>query len=274
MRPLADISCFLLDMDGTFYLGERLLPGALDFMNYIKASGRDYLFLTNNSSRSAVFYADKLTKMGWPAAPADILTSGEAAAACLARERPGARVFLLGTPDLADEFAVHRLILTADRPDYVVLGFDKTLTYDKLATACRLITEGVPYIATHPDFVCPTEDGYIPDCGAIIELIAAATGGTRPHVIGKPHRAIIGAAFAKKPYRPHQMAIVGDRLYTDIATGKNAGIASILVLSGETKAADLADASVAPDYVFAGLGTLALALAAADREASRIVPGA
>ncbi len=265
MRRLTDIRCFLLDMDGTFYLGDRLLPGSLDFMRYLGSSGRDYLFLTNNSSRSAVYYAEKLTAMGWPSAPGDILTSGEAAARWLVRQKSGARVFLLGTPDLEAEFAAHGLILTADAPDYVVLGFDKTLTYDKLATACRLIRGGVPFVATHPDLNCPTEDGFIPDCGAIIEAIVAATG-VRPHIIGKPQPEIINAVFAKKNIPPAAAAIVGDRLYTDIATGKNAGIASILVLSGETKAADLAAATVAPDFVFADLGTLALALAAGDRE--------
>ncbi len=265
MRRLADLRCFLLDMDGTFYLGERLLPGSLDFMRYLGVSGRDYLFLTNNSSRTAAFYAAKLAGMGWPAAPADVLTSGEAAARWLIRQKNAARVFLLGTPDLEGEFAAHGITLTADDPDYVVLGFDKTLTYDKLTTACRLIRGGVPFVATHPDFNCPTEDGFIPDCGAMIELIAASTG-VRPLVIGKPHREIIDAVFAKKPCLPAATAIIGDRLYTDIATGKNAGITSILVLSGETKAADLADASVAPDFVFADLGTLALALAAGDRE--------
>jgi HAD superfamily hydrolase (TIGR01457 family) len=265
MRALSDIRCFLLDMDGTFYLGERLLPGALDFMHHLKRSGRDYLFLTNNSSRTAVFYADKLTAMGWPAEPADILTSGEAAALHLARLKQSARIFLLGTPDLEGEFTAHGFTLTADAPDFVVLGFDKTLTYDKLATACRLIRGGVPFIATHPDLNCPTETGFIPDCGAMIEFIAAATG-VRPHIIGKPHRDIIDAVFAKKNCRPEATAIVGDRLYTDIATGKNAGITSILVLSGETKAADLAGSSVAPDYIFADLGTLALALADGKRE--------
>lgn len=252
-------------MDGTFYLGERLLPGALDFMHHLKHSGRDYLFLTHNSSRTAVFYAAKLTAMGWPAEPADILTSGEAAALYLARRKKGARIFLLGTPDLEGEFAAHGFVLTAHAPDFVVLGYDKTLTYDKLVTACTLIREGVPFIATHPDLNCPTENGFIPDCGAMIEFIAAATG-VRPHIIGKPHRDIVDAVLAKKSCRPETTAIVGDRLYTDIATGKNAGITSILVLSGETKAADLAGSPVVPDHIFTDLGTLMLALAAGDRE--------
>lgn len=272
MHRLADIRCFLLDMDGTFYLGERLLPGSLDFMRYLSQSGRDYLFLTNNSSRSAVFYAEKLTAMGWPAKPEDILTSGEAACLYLTRQNSAARVFLLGTPDLEAEFAAHGFTLTAENPDAVVLGFDKTLTYDKLTAACRLIRAGVPFIATHPDINCPTEDGFIPDCGAMTELIAASAG-VRPHIIGKPHRDIIDAVLAKTSHPAAATAIVGDRLYTDIATGKNAGITSILVLSGETKAADLGSAAVAPDYIFADLGTLKLALAAGDRQEDNFPSG-
>ncbi len=264
MNSLTDIRCFLLDMDGTFYLGDRLLPGSLAFMRYLAASGRDHLFLTNNSSRDADHYAAKLTGMGWPSGREAILTSGEATALYLKQQRPGARIFLLGTADFEAEFSAHGFSLTADRPDYVVLGFDKTLTYDKLATACRLVRSGTPFIATHPDFNCPTEDGYIPDCGAMIEFIVASTG-VRPYIIGKPHRDIVAAVFAKKPYQPHELAIVGDRLYTDIATGKSAGIVSILVLSGETTAADLDKAEVRPDFVFAGLGELAAALAAGDR---------
>lgn len=263
MKILTEIRCFLLDMDGTFYLGDRLLPGAIGFMRYLAASGRDYLFLTNNSSRDAGYYAAKLSGMGWPAGRDAILTSGEATALYLKRQKPGARIFLLGTADLEAEFTANGFALTAESPDYVVLGFDKTLTYDKLTTACRLVRSGVPFVATHPDFNCPTEDGYIPDCGAMIEFIAASTG-VRPYVVGKPHRDIVAAAFAKKPYQPHELAIVGDRLYTDIATGKSAGIASILVLSGETAAADLAKADVRPDFVFSGLGELAAALAAGD----------
>lgn len=264
MNSLTGIRCFLLDMDGTFYLGDRLLPGALDFMRYLAASGRDYLFLTNNSSRDAGYYAAKLTGMGWPSSRDAILTSGEATALYLNQEKQGARIFLLGTADLEVEFMAHGFILTDDHPDYVVLGFDKTLTYDKLTIACRLIGGGATFIATHPDFNCPTEDGYIPDCGAMIEFIAASTG-VRPYIIGKPHRAIVAAVFAKKPYQPQELAIVGDRLYTDIATGKSAGITSILVLSGETTAADLEKAEVRPDFVFPGLGELAAALAAGDR---------
>ncbi|KYZ75591.1 HAD family hydrolase [Anaerosporomusa subterranea] len=259
MTNLSHITCFLLDMDGTVYLGDKLLPGALEFLQQAKQAGSDLLFLTNNSSRSTAYYAEKLTRMGWPASPQDILTSGMATAAYIHSLQPKARVYLVGTQELADEFSTWGLILTSDAPDFVVLGFDTTLTYHKLQTACQLITDGVCYIATHPDINCPTETGYIPDCGAMIALIQASTGRL-PKVIGKPNKEIIEAAFSRKPYSTRQMAMIGDRLYTDMATAKNAGITGILVLSGETKQEHLAESPIEPDYVFDNLGELAYRL--------------
>lgn len=263
MTALAEIRLFLLDMDGTVYLGNRLLPGSLDFLRYLEETGRDHLFLTNNSSRNAQYYAQKLTRLGWPARPDEILTSGEATALYLGGLAPGARICLLGTPDLEAEFTAHGFVLCDREPDYVVLGFDMTLTYEKLVRACDLIRAGVPFVATHPDLNCPTETGYIPDCGAMTALITASTGVV-PKVIGKPNREIIDAMFRKKPVRRDQVAMVGDRLYTDIVMGHNAGVTSVLVLSGEAKAGDIPGAPVQPDVVTGGLGELLQELRRAD----------
>ncbi len=263
MSSLADIRLFLLDMDGTVYLGSRLLPGSLDFLRYLSETGRDHLFLTNNSSRNATYYAEKLTRLGWPARPEEVLTSGEATALYLGGLKPAARIYLLGTPDLEQEFSAHGFVLTEEQPDYVVLGFDMTLTYEKLVRACDLIRAGVPFIATHPDFNCPTETGYIPDCGAMIALITASTG-VKPQVIGKPNREIIDAMFRKKPVERSPVAMVGDRLYTDIVMGHNAGVASVLVLSGEAKLQDIEEAPIKPDYVMSGLAELHAALRQVD----------
>jgi len=265
MKSLADIRLFLLDMDGTVYLGNRLLPGSLDFLHYLGETGRDHLFLTNNSSRNAQYYAQKLTKLGWPATPDEILTAGEATVLYLVDLKPAAKVYLLGTPELETEFASHEFVLTDEAPDYVVLGFDMTLTYAKLVRACDLIRAGVPFIATHPDINCPTETGYIPDCGAMTALITASTGVT-PKVIGKPNREIIDAMFRKKPVQRDQVAMVGDRLCTDIVMGYNAGVTSVLVLSGEAKESDVSSALIKPDYVVAGLGVLHNALKQADKD--------
>lgn len=264
MSNLKDIKCFVLDMDGTVYLGEKLLPGALDFLDYLRNTGRDFLFLTNNSSKDATYYTQKLGALGIQCNAKDILTSGEATAIYLKNTKKCEKVFLLGTPVLEEEFKQHGFELTADQPDSVVLGFDTTLTYDKLVTACNLIRQNTPFIATHPDYNCPTETGYIPDCGAMSALISASTG-VLPQVVGKPHKEIIDALLAKKQYPKEQMAIVGDRLYTDIATGHNAGIVSILVLSGESKLSDIEQSACKPGYIFENLGALAQEIASSDR---------
>ncbi len=265
MADLNRIRCFILDMDGTFYLGNRLLPGALDFIDYLRGSGREFLFLTNNSSRHAEYYVGKLAKLGLSCSAADVLTSGEATAHYIKLRQAAARIYLLGTPELEHEFRQHGFELTAERCDFVVLGFDTTLTYEKLATACYLIRKGVPFIATHPDINCPVEEGYIPDCGAMTALIQASTG-VAPKVIGKPNREIIDMILLKKGrYRQEEMAMVGDRLYTDIATGLSAGIRAILVFSGETSRGDLAASAVQPDVTCEDLAELLEMLREADR---------
>jgi len=261
-RALKDIACFLLDMDGTIYLGKELIPGADSFLDTLRQQGRDYFFLTNNSSKDKLAYVQKLRGMGIPVSPAQVMTSGEATAIYLNSIKPGARLFLLGTEALARDFNQHGFSLVAkdQYPDFVVLGFDTTLTYQKLWDACDLIREGVDYIATHPDFNCPLAGGkYMPDTGAMIAFIQAATG-QRPKVIGKPNKEIVAAVMTKVGRPREQLAMVGDRLYTDIAMGINSGITSILVLSGETQAADLIASPHQPDYIFASVAELAAEL--------------
>ncbi len=253
MKSIKDIKCFLLDMDGTFYLGNKLINGALEFLEILKSQNKEFLFLTNNSSKNKLAYKDKLEKLGCLVEKDKIFTSGEAATIYLRDILPAAKIYILGTKCLEEEFgdAGFKIINdTKEEPDYVVLGFDTTLTYNKLWKACDLIREGTPYIATHPDFNCPIEDGkFMPDTGAMIELIAASTG-RRPHVIGKPNKDIIEALCIKYGYNKEEMAIIGDRLYTDIKTGENAEIVSILVLSGETSLFDYEKSDIRADYVY------------------------
>lgn len=262
MQTLRKIRCFLLDMDGTIYLGNSLLPGAREFISLLADRGLEYIFLTNNSSRDKGAYVEKLAAMGIKARSDQVLTSGEATAIYLQGIKPGAKVFLLGTPSLAREFAAHGLQLVTPKqsPDYVVVGFDTTLDYQKLWDACDLIREGTEYVATHPDLNCPLEGGkYMPDAGSIIAFIEASTG-RRPKVIGKPNREIVEAALTRTRVRPGEIAIVGDRLYTDIAMGIDAGLETVLVLSGESKEEDLAETPFLPDYVFKSVAELAAAL--------------
>ncbi|MFO7952913.1 MAG: HAD-IIA family hydrolase [Bacillota bacterium] len=232
---IKEITFFLLDMDGTIYLGDQLIEGAGELLQTLEEQGKRAVFLTNNSSKNREAYRVKLKNMGVKVKPEDIFTSGEATAIYLNKIYPGAKIYLLGTPMLEEEFASAGFKLDfAGKPDFVVLGFDTTLTYQKLWRACDYIREGVAFIATHPDINCPVEGGkYMPDAGAMIKLIEASTG-VSPLVIGKPNRHMIDSVCEKYGTGKENMAIVGDRLYTDIQLGINARIYSILVLSGET----------------------------------------
>ncbi|MBI2435510.1 MAG: HAD-IIA family hydrolase [Candidatus Hydrogenedentes bacterium] len=259
--PLSDLQYFLLDMDGTVYLGPRAIPGAQEFIAYLRASGRRYLFFTNNPAGDAARYSEKLQQLGIEATPADILTSGEATTRYLVSETPYRRLYVLGTPSFEQELVRAGLELTNSRPDAVVLAFDTTLTYTKLEQACLLLREGLPYIATNPDKVCPTDYGYIPDCGSIAALLEAATGRA-PKYIGKPNVEMVRMGLEKLGADPARTAMVGDRLYTDMEMALRAGITAICVLSGETRAEQLAAAPQHPHYVFESVGQLKQALEA------------
>jgi len=250
---LARVSCFLLDMDGTVNLGERLLPGAAAFFELLPRQGRDFLFLTNNSSRHRQHYAAKLSRLGLPVPDEKVLTSGEATARMLLATRPQSSVFLMGTPELRQEFLAHGVRLDDEHPDLVVLGFDTTLTYARLWRMCDLVRAGLPYIATHADLNCPTEAGYMPDVGAKIALVKTSTGREPDLVVGKPNRLIVDAAAQKLGLPIESLAMIGDRLYTDIALGQSSGILTVLVLSGEATREDLARSEFQPDYVFEDL---------------------
>ena len=263
-QRLAALRHFLLDMDGTLYLGPNPIDGAAAFVQYLEESGRKRLFFTNNCSVDAAHYEKKLADMGIPAARGDILTSGEATVRHLVTETPHRRVFVLGTPSFEAELRAGGLELVEDAPDAVVLAFDRTLTYAKLEKACGFLRDGIPYLATNPDKVCPTATGYIPDCGSMAALLFESTG-RRPKTIGKPNPEMVAMGLRKLGGAPHETAMVGDRLYTDIQMACDSGITGILVLSGETSESDLARAPQKPDYVFASVQALHAALRDADR---------
>jgi HAD superfamily hydrolase (TIGR01450 family) len=192
-----------------------------------------------------------------PVSEEKVFTSGEATALYLQQERPSSSVFVVGTPALEEEFREHGFQLEWDHPESIVLGFDTTLTYEKLWKLCDFVRAGLPYIATHPDFNCPTETGFMPDIGAMIAFVNASTGREPDLVIGKPNRMIVDAVAHKLALQIPEMAMVGDRLYTDIALGQTSGISTCLVLSGETRPEDLTDSPFQPTYTFANLGAIA-----------------
>ena len=254
---LAQVRCFLLDMDGTFYLGDQLLEGALRFIDVLRQQGCEFLFLTNNSSKDSQQYADKITHLGLSIPREKVLTSGEATAMHIQGQKPGARVYVVGTPALENEFVERHFVLTPEMPDFAVLGFDTTLTYEKLWILCDLIRAGVPYIATHPDYNCPTPTGFMPDVGAMIAFVKAATGREPNLIVGKPNPLFVEKAAERVGIPASAMCMIGDRLYTDIALGMTAGIPTILVLNGETKADEVPTSPFQPHYIFQNLGEVA-----------------
>lgn len=254
-KQLASVQCFLMDMDGTIYLGDQLLPGAGDWINFLESQRIPYYFLTNNSSRSRVEYAEKLQRMGLAIPEERIFTSGEATAITLQTEFPGASLYVVGTQPLVETFKNYGFALDDKDPDVVVLGFDTTLTYEKLWKLCDQVVMGKPYIATHPDINCPTPTGFKPDIGSMIELVAVSTGRRPDLIVGKPNEPIVNAIAEKTGFPVEAHCMIGDRLYTDIAMGKW-GITTVLVLSGETKADDLANADFVSDYVISSIASM------------------
>ena len=255
-EKLSRVRCFLLDMDGTFYLGDKLIEGSLDFLDALARTGRTARFLTNNSSKSASVYKKKLERMGVPEEYRDVMSSGHATVHYCQRTFPGKRCYLLGNPMLTEEMRAMGLDIVEDDPDYVIVAFDTTLDYAKMCKVCDYIREGKPYIATHPDFNCPTETGFIPDMGAIMAFIEASTGRKADVIVGKPHKGIVDEALLRTGFALEEMAMVGDRLYTDVATGVRHGMQGILVLSGEATMEDVAASDVKPDLIFGKLADM------------------
>ena len=252
---LLETRCFLLDMDGTLYLSERPIQGALAFTQYLTSIGIEYYCLTNNSSRSQQDYHEKLAFLGFKIPSERILTSGDATADLLKIENPGGRIFVVGTPSLESIFASRGFQVVEDDPDTIVLGFDTGLTYEKLENLCRLVRDGYEYVATHPDLTCPTDEGLIPDIGATIAFVEAATGRTPDRIIGKPNRPIVEVVANTTGIALDQICMVGDRLYTDIAFGQH-GVKTVLVMSGETRPKDIPKSEYKPDLVVSDLSEL------------------
>lgn len=247
---LSNIKCFALDMDGTVYLGERWIDGALDFLRRIEETGRSYVFVTNNSSKNAAVYVEKLCRMGLHVGEERIVTSGQAAIHYLQRHFPDAKVFLLGNSMLREEFAQAGIVLEEEHPDVVMTAFDTTLDYQKMCKVCDHVRAGLPYLATHPDYNCPTETGFIPDVGAIHAFIHASAFRYPDRIIGKPNADIIDYLCTRVNVGREETAMVGDRLYTDIAAGRKNGLKSILVLSGEATMEDVQRSDVLPHLIF------------------------
>lgn len=259
---LKSIDLFLFDMDGTLYLGNQLYPFTKDLLRVIKESGRRYLFMTNNSARSVVDYVKKLERLGIAAEYDDFITSSQATIWYLQRHMPDAVLYVCGTQSLKTELESAGFTVTENTDDVtcIVMGNDTELTFKKLDDVSRMLcTRELDYVATNPDWVCPTEYGSVPDCGSFCEMIFRATG-KRPIFIGKPEALMPELAMERIGCPKERTAVVGDRIYTDIKSGLNAGTVSILVMSGETTEEILHASEDKPDLVLADGGEILKAL--------------
>ena len=249
---LSEKRLFLLDMDGTLYLDDRLFDKVPEFLSYIRRTGGRYLFLTNNSSRGVEGYIDKLSGMGIPSGTEDYLTSVDAAIDHLRRCHPGKKCYVFGTRSFLGQLRDAGIPVTdrlEDGIDILLCGFDRELTFQKLEDACILLNRGVLWLATNPDWVCPTWYGSVPDCGSVCEMLHRATG-REPEFIGKPQPAMVQLALEGTGYPPEAAVLLGDRLYTDIACAVNAGIDSVFVLSGEGTRGDIERDGIRPTWVY------------------------
>ncbi len=245
---LKKIKCFLLDLDGTLTLDGRLLPGAKELLSAFREKGLSYYLITNNSSKSKTTYLEKLAKAGLDIPSNALITSGEVTGHYLIKNHLGARIFVMGTPDLVHELESFGFETNDNDPDVLVLGFDTTLTYEKVTRFCNFLRQGKPYLATHADINCPTADGFIPDAGSMIAPIQASTERTPDVIMGKPFLPLANFVSERTGMRTDQLCMLGDRLYTDMAMGEH-GIHTMLILTGETKRKDLPTAKQKPEVV-------------------------
>ena len=252
----ADALCtkklFLLDMDGTIYNEDQIFEGTLDFLKQIETQGARYIFITNNSSKSVEDYVKKVNAMGIPAGAPHFYTSSQATAFYLTENYPGQTVYCMGTRSLVKELQDSGISVVTevdDNASIVLIGFDTENTSEKIRKTCIMLGKDVTYLATNPDLVCPVSFGYIPDCGSMSIMLKNATGKT-PFFIGKPEPIMVDCVLKKLGIRREDTVIVGDRLYTDIATGKNAGVDTICVLSGEATIEDIESGDVKPTWIF------------------------
>lgn len=258
-KILKNMKLYLFDMDGTLYLGDRLYSFTQELLQTIRAKGGTYLFMTNNSSKSVADYIKKLDKLGIAATKEDFITSSQATAYYLQKHHKGQTLYVCGTNSLKQELMDNGFTVTEDldKVECIVMGFDTELTFQKLRDVSYLLLTrpDLPYIATNPDLVCPTEFGSVPDCGSVCGMIYNATG-KKPVVIGKPSALMPQLAMERLGYGKDETCVVGDRIYTDIKSGLNAGITGILVMSGETTYEILAESDDKPHLVLEDAGKI------------------
>lgn len=263
MNRLKNIKLFLFDMDGTLYIGDRLYDFTKEMLAAIKGQGKKYMYMTNNSSKSVKDYIAKLNKLGIEACEEEFITSSQATAYYLKMKYPNEAIYVCGTQSLKEEFIKEGFTLTESIEDtgLIVMGNDTELTFKKLRDVCQILLtkENVKYVATNLDMVCPTEFGCVPDCGSFCDMIYNCTG-RRPELVGKPEPIMPQLAMEKTGCSKSETAVIGDRIYTDVKSGLNAGTLSVLVMSGETTEEILEKSSDKPHLVLKDCGEITKAL--------------
>ena len=264
---LKSTDLFVLDMDGTFYLDNDILDGALDFLKAVKETGKDYIFFTNNSSTTPDLYIDKLARMNCHITRDQIMTSADVMIRFLKTYHAGQSVYVLATSQVKESFKAEGINVfepeipegeayvpagTGNIPDIVVVCFDKELTYNRLTNACTYIRKGAKFYSTHLDINCPVKDGFIIDSGSICAAISLSTGA-EPKYVGKPFKETVDMIVDKTGVKRENITFVGDRLYTDVATGVKNGAMGVLVLTGEATLDDIPKSDVAPNAVYEGI---------------------
>ncbi len=259
MNRLKNIKLFLFDMDGTLYIGDKLYPFTKELLKTIKDSGGMYMYMTNNSSKSVIDYIKKLEKLGVAATENEFITSSQATVYYLKNKYPDEKIYVCGTQSLKEEFMKEGFSLTdsVDETTLIVMGNDTELTFKKLHDVCEILLtkENIKYVATNLDVVCPTEFGSVPDCGSFCDMIYNCTG-RRPELVGKPQPIMPELAVERTGCSKEQTAVIGDRIYTDVKSGLNAGVLSILVMSGETTEEILNNSVDKPDLVLKDCGEI------------------
>ena len=256
-ESLEGIESVFLDLDGTLYLGNTLLEGVLDFLGRLESRGIRRFFLSNNSSKSVGQYLDKLGGLGIAASEEEILLSTHDLLSWLSKEGIS-RTYLVGTQGMREMLEEGGVETDSSEPEYVVLGYDTEVSYEKLSTASIHLHRGVPMVSSHPDIVCPSPDGGLPDTGAYMALFEATTGVRPIHVCGKPNKGMILHKIEEMGIKPANCAMVGDRLYTDMEMAERAEVHGILVLSGEATREDVVGSGLSPSLVVDSVSVLAL----------------
>jgi NagD protein len=257
--PPRTFAGYVVDLDGTVYLGDEPLPGAVDALARIRAAGSRVVFLTNNPLRSAAAYAERLRSLSIQADEREVVTPLAVLTSYLRQHHPGAAVLTVAEPLVDQTLETAGITVTTEpaEADVVVVSFDRTFGYSKLLRAFRAVRRrGAAIVATNPDPFCPSPDGGLPDCAAMLAAVEACTGAKAEAVLGKPGPQMAAEVRSRLAVQPSDAAMVGDRILTDVAMSRALGMISILVLSGATAAGDVAAASVQPDYVIDNLAGL------------------